>query len=98
MAASKGELSDVTWAKLDAVPEPGPMIARTVSLTILVKTLRTPAAALDAILDDNQAYAAQLNLTHAGRRLAVLPGFAADSRNPTRRGARFIAEAWTGGD
>ena len=62
MAASKGELRAGTLAKLDAVPESGPMIARSVSLTILVKNVADARAALDAILEDNHAYAAQLNL------------------------------------
>lgn len=50
-------------AALTALPNPAaPMIARTVSLTILVKDIAASRAALDAILTRYQGYAAQLNI------------------------------------
>jgi hypothetical protein len=61
--AAKGRLTAGILGKLEAPPEPGPMIARTVSLTILVKNIADSRDALDAILDENHGYAAQLTLT-----------------------------------
>jgi hypothetical protein len=63
MEAAKGRLPAGSLGKLEAPPEPSPMIARTVSLTILVKNIADARAALDAILEANHGYAAQLNLT-----------------------------------
>ena len=64
MASANGELTDRRAEKPDVAPEPpSPMIARSVSLTILVKNIVDARAALDAILEANHGYAAQLNLT-----------------------------------
>jgi hypothetical protein len=63
MAAANDKLSDPKMETLEAAPTPGPMIARSVSLTILVKNIPNARGALDAILQVNHGYAAQLNLT-----------------------------------
>jgi len=62
MAAANDKLSDQSVGKPEPAPALGPMIARSVSLTILVKNIADARAALDEILRDNHGYAAQLNL------------------------------------
>ena len=47
----------------NAVSASGPMIARTIGLTILVKNIPSARASLDAILAQHHGYAAQLTLT-----------------------------------
>ncbi|MGC1157222.1 MAG: DUF4349 domain-containing protein [Acidobacteriaceae bacterium] len=64
MASANGDLANQKAEKPEIAPEPpGPMIARSVSLTILVKNVADSRAALDAILEANHGYAAQLNLS-----------------------------------
>jgi hypothetical protein len=43
-------------------PAPAPMIARTVSLVVLVKNIEVSRAALDGILDQHRGYTAQLTI------------------------------------
>jgi len=50
-------------SKISASPIPGPMIARTVSLSIVVKNFAASRSSLDAILARHHGYSAQLDVS-----------------------------------
>jgi hypothetical protein len=58
-----GSFSVHGQAQLAPGPPPGPMIARTVSLIVLVKDFAAARPALDAILARHRGYSAQLNVS-----------------------------------